>query len=61
METLLKRVEEKLMGLNLNLVSQSLYLLANLAAPNEKQKAFVTEPTIVTRVSALLVPPSGTE
>ena len=58
-ELFLKKIEEKLTGLNHNLVSQAIYLLCNIASGTEKHKNVVMDPAIVKQVTSLLVRDKG--
>ncbi|MDR3715168.1 MAG: hypothetical protein P4L51_20330 [Puia sp.] len=52
---LMKRMEEKLAGLNPSLVSQAIYVLCNIASGTEKQKNVVMDSAVVRQVDSILV------
>lgn len=54
-EPFIRKLESKLIGLNPNLVSQTIYLICNIASGSEKHKNIVMDPQIVKIVISLLV------
>jgi len=53
--TLIKKIGEKLLSSNAQVLLQAIYVLCNIASGNEKQKSLLLDQTILKTILSLLV------